>query len=166
MAKEKEEKKLDTTKTTDTPQDNTVTVDRGMMDKLLARLDQLESESALLKGIAGKNAIKDFQDKARDFTIKRAYLKVIDGKTVVGWDTLEQDVWKNDGGVWVESLKTTVRFEDGTKQEMRYIDFEREKGMKSFVIRAITEDIKEGTIYTLEGGEGEVLRIPVAFLNP
>lgn len=170
MAKEKEEKKPETTE----PEKNGfVQIDpavlQGILDnnkKLMERLAVVESESNMLKSIAGKAALKDFQDGARDFTIKRAHLKVIEGKVVVGWHKGVQDVFKNEAGHWVENCTIVVHFEDGEEATLRYIDFLHEQGMKHFAIRAKTEDAIDGTLYTLESDEGKTLVVKEAFLNP
>ena len=152
---------------------NLMQIDPAVLNNLLeanrdmmARLEALTVESNMLKSIAGKSAIKDFQERSKDFTIKRAHLKTIGGKVVVGWHKGTQDVFQNDAGHWVENVTIVVEFEDGTEATIRYIDFVREQGMKQYVIRARTDDAIDGMIFTLDDSDGRSIRVKEAFLNP
>lgn len=143
-----------------------VQVDPNLLKNLMDRLDKVESENSMLKSIAGKAAIKDFEAQSKDHSVKRAHLKVIGGKVVVGWKKGVQDVFKNDAGMWVENVTIVVKFEDGEEATLRYIDFVHEQGMKRYVIRGKNEDYIDGTSYTLEDEEGKTLVVKEVFLNP
>lgn len=166
MAKDKEEKKDQNAGEQPATQPQMVQVDPNVLQSLMDRLSKIESENSMLKSIAGKAAIKDFEAKSKDFSVKRAYLKVIGGKPVVSWRKGVQDVFKNEAGFWVENCTIIVKFEDGEEATLRYIDFVHEQGMKQYVIRGKNEDFVSGISYTLEDESGHTVVVGEAFLNP
>jgi len=99
--------------------DEVVTMKKSELDSLMERLKRVEFASS--KAHLAKYDEKDKKDPGK--TIK---LRMIDGKVVIGWsDMITNDCEKNQNGVWKEDQKVEILYEDGKKEIMDFITFNK-----------------------------------------
>jgi hypothetical protein len=103
-----------------------VELSKNQFDELNKRLKQLEKNNELLINIADKKALSQFYQRNQDDLPKEVNLREIDGKVVLGWRMIKDEVFFDPGiKTWIEDQQVAVLFEDGKKQEMSLTDFTR-----------------------------------------
>ena len=101
------------------PVKNTVEIDKTQLDDLLNRIKTLE-------GVTSKTRMREFEEeRKRDKNATYVGVRSIDGKFITSWKSLRDIVEKNPQGEWEEDQVVEIIYEDGTKQEMPLIQFER-----------------------------------------
>lgn len=140
----------------------------AIITQLMEQLNATQERMKVLEGLAGENAIKSWLEGHKDSTVKRAHLKLINGKPVVSWSKLlKNSVRQVDKGIFVEEQLMHVTFLDGTSTEINYVDFIRSHDVKVYNITAIRTDAVTGTMYfTLTDETGTQIEVGRDFVNP
>jgi len=144
----------------------------GIMANVIKRLEsleekskRLEEENRFLKEIADKSRLAYWMQK-NPYALKKEYkLSTINGKAILAWRTITNEVFQDQFGRSHEKQIIELTTEDGEKHTMPYIDFARQvqKVECEFVSRAVTADGYE--TYKLKAPNGKTYEVDIAFVN-
>lgn len=114
--------------------------------KLMTSVDELQKENKMLKEIAGKGAVKSWENAQRDFTNKFAHFKVYNGKIVIGWSDLDYGKFNPHAkDALSENVFVTLNYLDGEKETINYVNFSRCKELMKVKILE-----NKGTLTSIE----------------
>ena len=137
-----------------------------MIAALLQRLDKLEDDNKMLKALNSQQAQKDYKNRIdHDPTLKTAYLKTIEGKPVISWETLENTVFltTTEPKQIIERQTVKVAFLDGTTKEMPMLEFHQAQDRLTCGIASL-DYIKGEAVLNLPDGQN--LPINITYVNP
>jgi hypothetical protein len=103
-----------------------VAVNKTTMDALLEKLTKQEEDIKMLKEVADKSRMFNYEAKHADYSLKTAKISIYNGRPVMAWRTVKDEVYQDSQGRWHESQKMEIITEDNTRKELDYIDFVRE----------------------------------------
>lgn len=131
---------------------------------LMEQVAKLTEENAMLKEMAGKNAIASFIEGKKDHTARKVHFKKLDeGKVIVGWERLDDSQFVFDAkNPLKEGFKMTVVYKDsGAKEVIDYPRFVR------------CSDVEEAELLSFDPfgtsrvkfADGSELKVESKFLN-
>ncbi len=89
-------------------------------------IEKQQKDIELLKSVADKKALAAYYSRNRQALPTIVNLREMDGKIVVGWKTIKDEVYKDTAtNRWIEIQTVQVLFEDGTAKEVPFTDFNR-----------------------------------------
>lgn len=132
--------------------------------ELREKMDQLEADNKVFRGLAGKNAIQSWLEAQKDFTQKFAHLKVWNDKPIVAWKKLDlskRNPYAKDA--LSENIFIPVIFKDGSEESINYSDF---TNIKELVKVKLLGEINQQTEHIqCQFSDETVMAIETKFLN-
>ena len=165
---EKKEEKKDK-KDKNSLKDNEIAVSKDLMDKLLKRLDILEEaadKGRLERVTALKNQSKNL--------IKKVSLSTYDGRVIIGWKSIKDDVFFDREGKLHEDQVVAVYFHNGKKDSEGKLIPEAELSIQSFArltkkleceIVSESKDREGNTTLVVVDKDGREITIGLDFIN-
>jgi len=102
----------------------TITLNKEAFESLQRDLETVKKNNEMLLKIADKKALARFYQKHQQKLPLLVNLRIMNGKIIVGWDKMPaNDVRKISQNKWIEDQRVKVLYEDGTKDEMSYLQF-------------------------------------------
>ncbi len=98
---------------------------KDSLEGLLKKVEKLEKDRDLLLSVADKRALAMHYQRNQGDVPKNIKLRQIDGKVIIGWRNVKDDVYDTGNNKWVEDQQTELLFEDKSSKIMRIKDFER-----------------------------------------
>jgi len=96
-----------------------IEVEKDVLDEMIKKIERLEAVQSQAK-------LKDFDRSIKDKSKKVVGLREIDGKVIVSWSNMIKNiVEKSNKGYWGEDQVVEVEYEDGKKEKMPYVIFNR-----------------------------------------
>jgi len=142
-----------------------VSVDAAKLDRLLEKVATLESNQKQYEKTASQDQIAKIEALRRSGKlVKNVKLRSIDGKYIVGWKMIKDDVWM-EGNVLKENQIVKVFFEDATDKELNYRDFIRIAAYFEFEVISQKIDNTGQTQYEVEDKQGKNLTINEKYVN-
>ena len=150
------------------PPKKTVEVDSDMLQKVLARVEKLEDDNKILREVADKNRLGRVEElRAQGKLVKSVNLNVFEGKIVVAWKTIRNDVYQDTKGILHEDQVVGLIFEGetGVGKEIDIRAFAR------LMVKVSTEVIEEGKDkdgninFTVLTKDGRQIKIDSKFIN-
>lgn len=136
-----------------------ITIKKSQLDEIMAKIGRLEA-------VASKNKLIDFDRSIKEKGKKVVGLRVIKGKVVVGWsDMIENNPEKNQAGVWRDNQKVEIEYEDGKKEKMSYIIFNRSFTPLLIEVSKETKNEDGTTTFVGKTSEGKEYTINNKFLK-
>lgn len=136
-------------------------VNKEALSSILDKLKDLEEK---VNETADSNRLEQFDRKKRGRAAIERYVRlnvrdikegdISKQKVLVGWKTIIDRVEKNSNtGVWSETQIVEVTYEDGTKEQMSYMDFAQNTHFVNAVIikRERQEPILDDTVEDIDG---------------
>lgn len=118
----KEEK----TKNEENKKEEGVVVSKEAFERLQKELEQLRKDRDILMAAADKKALANYYMRHQADIPKIVKLRMIDGKLILGWRTVKDEVYKDPiTQRWREEQIVEVLFEDGTKKQYPLVEFNR-----------------------------------------
>lgn len=153
-----------------------IEVDRATIEAILERQKQQDKEiSRLTKdnekliAVADKGRLSLFDQQHNDQPlIRNANLNVWQGKIVLGWKTVKDEVGVMDGRIY-ENQVVEMYLDDGVGNEpkavqVNYLDFGR--NMRKMAAEIVKQSkTKYGEAYTLQTKDGREYEIDIRFIN-
>lgn len=142
-----------------------VEMSKVALDELLARLAKLEEEQKLSRAVEDKNKLEKIENLRRaGKLVKEVKLRKLDGKIIIGWKLLQDEVYFADGKL-IENQKIQVIFDDTTTRDMTMRQWAALPMYETFeVLRESREE--NGDIYfKVRGSDGKELEINIAYIN-
>lgn len=138
-----------------------------LMQQQMETMSKVISEQAdLIDYVADKRRMEAYERKHQDPNAKVFKIAKYRGKVVIGWERMvENTVTLLEKGKWMEVLKTTLVYEDGTKETVEYKDWQLNAERFEAVLEEERKD-KEGNVtYLLKDSEGRPYEIGQKFVN-
>ena len=126
-----------------------------------------ESMQEEIKFVADKSrqAMWDEKTSAGKDSARVYKLATYNGKLVVGWSAMKQNVvFQEQNKTWIERLNTELYYEDGSQEVVDYKDWQLARVMVEAVYEG-EELSKDTRIIKLVTKDGKKLSIDVRFLN-
>jgi len=161
-------------------QKETIEVDKGLLQTILKKVEDIEKDNARLKednekllAVADKKRVADFEVKNNPKSlVKQVKVWSMDGKLITNWKMVTNKVIANLHRNIVEADQTVKVFFEKT-EGMKEGDNEAVLLYKSFidsitpvfgeVIKVISDD--DNTVYVVQFEDGKELEINVNFVN-
>ena len=103
-----------------------VVVSKEFLENLKKEIDQLRRDRDILMAAADKKALANYFARHQEDVPKIVKLRMIDGKLILGWRTVKDEVYKDPiTQRWKEEQIVEVLFEDGTKKQYPLLEFNR-----------------------------------------
>lgn len=146
--------------------DEKVEIPKKTLDLLLEKIGKLEKdvEVALEAGDKGKIA-RIIELRAQGKLIKSVNVSVIDGKIIVGWVRVKDDVYFDENGRMHESQIINVYFNDKTNKELDYRMFSRMKSLLPADVIRESKDSDGNYNLHIMLADGQELDIDPKFVN-
>ena len=140
-----------------------VSVPKSILDALIQKSKDQEQKIEMLTEISDKARLTRYQSKHKEITKKKARVSVFNGKIVVGWTTVMNDVYQDEQGKWHEDQVMKIVLEDNTKKDLRYKVFGRIKKIDCTIMSRYTTP--EGAAMMRISVMGKQIDIDEIFIN-
>ena len=142
----------------------TMVVKRDALDKLLERVDAIEKENKMLKEIADKGRLAQWETNNKGDVAKIYRMSEYQGKVITSWEMKKNRVWKDEKGLWKEQQEIEINTEDGQTLTLPYIEFVTNT-QKIEASLLSTETKGQKTYLTLDVGGGKKITLDSVFIN-
>lgn len=139
-------------------EEETVTLKKTELDAIMASIKRLEFA-------ADKSHLAHFDEKNRGDRGRIVKLRMIDGKVVLSWDDMVENlVEKDSAGRWKESQTVKINYEDGKSEKIDLVIFNRR--FVSLPAEIISETkMSDGIILKVKTEDGKTYEINSKFIN-
>jgi len=140
----------------------------SVLESILNRVEKLESENQILREVADKNRLGRVEElRAQGKLVKSVNLNTFEGKIVIGWKKVKDDVYQDQQGRLHEDQIVGLIFE-GEKEVGKEMDV---RSFSRLLVKVPCEVIeegkdKEGNInFTVQLKDGRTIKIDSKFVN-
>lgn len=157
----KEDSKTEKTedKDEDDSKEEKVEISKTVLSKLLERVDDLENA-------ADRRRLENVQSRRNEGKlVKRARISFFEGKAVVGWKKIKDDVYTDKDGRLHEDQVIEIFFEDGKSTETDYRTFSRVSTKKEGEVIGESKDKEGNENYKIQMDDGREYDIDIKFIN-
>lgn len=149
---------------TQTPTD-TVELKKTTLDALMERLSKLEQEQKELLAVQDRRTKSKIEELRRSGKlVKNVKLRSLENKMVVGWKTMEDEVYFSDGRL-IEKQNIEAWLEDGTKKILSMRQWASLPTYNECEVVKESRDEDGNIILTIRGDEGKQLEVNVIYVN-
>jgi hypothetical protein len=144
---------------------DTVELKKKTFDALMERLEKLEREQKELIEVQDrrtKSKIEELRRQGR--LVKNVKLRSLDNKIVIGWKTVEDDVYFSDGRL-IEKQVVDIWLDDGVKKQLSMRQWATMPTYNEFEVTKESRDADGNIILTVRGGDGKELDVNVVYVN-
>lgn len=138
---------------------------KEQFDAIMSRVNTLEEEARLraqADDVHTKGRIEELRRQGK--LMLNMKLRSVDGKLVVGWRTLQDDVYFADGKL-IEVQKVEIWFQDGEKKELTMRQWATMATYVQCEVLAQSTDADGNKFVKVQTPQGETLDINVNFVN-
>lgn len=137
----------------------TITVNKKALDDMIRRMERLEST-------ADVGRLDKYDQKNKKELAKVVLLGKYNGKIVLGWKMLKDEVQKVNG-IWRESQTIQIKLEDDSTLDLPYLQYIQEVVKVDATILSRTKD-NDGheTLKVRRNDDGNEYSIDITFINP
>jgi len=140
----------------------------SLVDAIKSEREERQILETQVKFIADRSRQQIWDDKQKDGkdSKKKYRLSTFEGKVVVGWTSMKQNViYQQENKMWVERLTTELIFEDDSRKEVDYKKWQTEQIMID-VLYDGEELASDGTrILKLVAQDGKKFKLDIKFCN-
>lgn len=157
----KEDKKIQ-----EQPVEETITLKKDTVEALVSKVQALEDRLKRAEYAADKSRVARYdENNNKEKKEKKVGLSKYNDKIVVSWSDMKVNICEKTGsnGSYYEKLVTEITYEDDTKEEVDWLQWQRHRTRIYGVVTSETKN-KDGDIWTIEI-EGRELTINRKFLN-
>lgn len=156
------------TKATATPAESkkdTVELKKTTLDALMKRLETLEKEQKQLLEVQDRRTKSKIEELRRaGKLVKNVKLRSLENKSVIGWKTIEDDVYFSDGRL-IEKQTVEVWLEDGQKKLLSMRQWATIPTYSEYEVTKESKDADGNIILTVRRGDGKELDVNVIYVN-
>jgi len=139
--------------------EETIVVKKSALNKILEKLDMLEE-------VADKSRLGFWQDKHKQPGLKIVLLSTYEGKTVLGWEKVIDEVFQDMGGIWHEKQIVRLHLEDGKDVDVNYIDSVRKiQKIEAEVLSTSKDEVIGSESLKVKTKDGREYTVDVRFVN-
>lgn len=155
----------DTAPPVEKEESNKVEVDADVLKNIMDQLNTLQKAQGEFEKTASQDQIQKIERlRASGKLVKAVKLRRIEGKLVLAWKMILDEVYYADGKVH-ERQEYEVIFDDGTKKEMAIREFTRKSVFESYEVIKEARLADGGIEYTLQMPDGKELIIKETYIN-
>jgi len=169
-----EESKISTVDT-GIQEEGKVSVSREFLKDIQETILKQQKDIGFLKSVADKKSVALYHQRNKGEIPTTMRIRTMDvrdekdvvtTKVIIGWRTLEDDVWQ-DGNRWKEKQTVELLYQDGTSQKMSLVEFNRRfKHVICTKAGTITDDKTGMMAFKLVRQDtGEEITIGATFIN-
>lgn len=142
-----------------------VTLSTEAFNALMTRLSTLEEGHKMLTDVQDKSKLLKLEQMRRDGKlVKDIKLRVLDGKVVVGWKTLQDEVYFADGKL-IENQKVEVFLDDQTVKPLTMRQWASLPAYQAFEVVKESRTENGQIFYTVRREDGKELDIDITYIN-
>ncbi len=143
-----------------------VTLSKEAFDALMKRLDTLETTSNLVLQVQDKNKIAKIEEMRRSGKlVKSVKIRKYSGKYIVGWKTVEDEVYKDEQGRLVEKQTIELWYDDNTKSQMSMRHWASAPEYVAFEVTKEIRDEDGNLFFNCVGSDGKTIELNANFIN-
>lgn len=152
-----------------TPVPESVTMSKEAFDALMERLNSIESTQALQMSVLNKNDANKIDEMRRaGKLVKSVKVRQIGGKFIIGWKTLENDVFMQEGRL-IEKQTLEYYLKDQTDKDKKNVinlrEFAVTPQLVSCEVTAENKDAEGNLTFSVRAPDGEQFNIGLSFVN-
>lgn len=145
---------------------NTVTIPVEQWNELFDRLKTLEGSHNLLMQVQDKDKVAKIEEMRRSGKlVKSVKVRRYDGKYIVGWQTMQNEVYVNEEGRIVEKQTIKILFHDGSESEITLRQWASLGEYIPFEVYKESKDEEGNLFFSVRGDDGFELEINATFIN-
>lgn len=155
------------------PEGEMVQVPKDKLDAVLAEMEQIKKDNAMLKEVADKGRVARYMAANKgEAEPLRLGIRQYNGKIVLGWAKVKDEVYKEPNtGIWRENQVIKLVYHDNTADEVPYLDFSRRyEKVECKVLKSTTDDQTGNKTFDIEVVQdgpfrGEQFKVDSPFVN-
>lgn len=144
---------------------NKIEVDKDFLLGLQAQVEEFKKTAEKLMAVADKNRLAQYDQRHSKKLIQTAKMSFYEGKAVLAWRTVKDEVFIDGRGVYHETQIVALTLEDGSEVEVNLLDRARRviKVSGEIIKRMSNPDGEESIVLALP--DGRQFELDVNFLN-
>jgi hypothetical protein len=144
---------------------DTVELRKTTLDALMKRLETLEKEQKQLLEVQDRRTKSKIEELRRaGKLVKNVKLRSVENKSVIGWKTIEDDVYFSDGRL-IEKQTVEVWLDDGEKKHLSMRQWATIPTYSEYEVIKESKDSDGNIILTVRRGDGKELDVNVIYVN-
>lgn len=148
------------------PEEEMVSLPATEFAAVMARLASLEEKQGLLMQVQDKDKIQKIEDLRRSGKlVKSVKVRKYNGKYIIGWKTVQDEVYKDENGRLIEKQTLKIFFEDDTEQEMTMRQWASAPEYVAFEVKKESKNEDGDLFFTVLGPTGKELELNAVFIN-
>lgn len=151
--------------TTTDEESGTVKMSKEAFDALMERIKSVEDTQKLQLNVLNKNDANKIDEMRRaGKLVKSVKVRQLGGKWILGWKTLENDVFMQEGRL-IEKQTVELFFKDGTSKVMNLREWAVTPQFVSCEVLAENKDAEGNLTFKVRSPDGEEIDIGLSFVN-
>lgn len=143
----------------------TVAVEKLVLQRILSELNSLKEQVQQHEQTASQDQIRKIEAlRASGKLVKSVKLRRFNGKLVLGWKTVKDNVWVADGKIH-EIQEIKVFFEDDSEEDTTLLQFTRGCTYEPYEVIKEAQTATGSVEYVVEVEGGKALTITAQFVN-
>lgn len=143
-----------------------VTLSTEAFGALMKRIADLESTQSLVLQVQDKNKIAKIEEMRRaGKLVKSVKIRKYAGKYIIGWKTVQDEVFKDEQGRLIEKQTVELWYDDSTKSQMSMRQWANAPEYISFEVTKESKDSDGNLFFTCVGPDGKTFEINASFIN-
>lgn len=148
------------------PKGETVTISAEAFNALMGRISDLEKTSELVLQVQDRNKIKKIEDMRRaGKLVKSVKIRKYQDEYIVGWKTIQDEVYKDSEGRLVEKQVVRAYLENDTQVDMSMRQWADASQYIEFEVTKESKDSDGNLFFTCVGPDGKTIEINSNFIN-
>ena len=148
--------------------EETISVPKSTLEGIVKRMEKLESDNEILKEVADKNRLSRVEElRKQGKLVKSVNLSTFEGKIVIGWKKIRDDVYIDEKGRLHEDQFVGLIF-NGETEVGKELDI---RSFSRLLIKIPAEVVEEGKDkdgninFTVMTKDGQEIKIDSKFVN-
>lgn len=143
-----------------------VTLSSEEFSALMDRLANLEKDQKDLLSVQDKDKIAKIESLRRQGKlVSSVKVRRLYNKYIIGWKTIEDEVYKDENGRLIEKQVIRIFFEDDTTADMSMRQWASAPEYVAFEVIGKSQDADGNEFYNIKGADGKELSISTSFIN-
>lgn len=155
----------DNTQTPPKEEKDTIKLKKTTLDALMERLSKLETEQKELLEVQDRRTKSKIEELRRaGKLVKNVKLRSLENKIVIGWRTVEDEVYFSDGKL-IEKQIVEAWLEDGTKKSLSMRQWASLPTYNEFEVIKESRDEEGVIMLTVRSKDGKQLEVGAVYVN-
>jgi hypothetical protein len=143
-----------------------VTIPAADLAAVMQRIGALEESNKLFMQVQDKNKIAKIEELRRaGKLVKSVKIRKHAGKYVIAWETLQNEVYKDEQGRLIEKQTVKIFFDDGSDTDMTLRQWADASEYIPFEVTKESKNAEGDVFFTCVGPDGKTLELGASFIN-